>query len=101
MRRAFLCGDDKYIGKSYDHSCGWGEEQILKLTEVFVVDVAACSVTSDHQHVTLTIALEIVNIWPDWKSIRAKVAKTSGKSDYISTQQRVNAALKEVQPARQ
>lgn len=39
VRRAFLCGDDKYSGKHYDHRRGWVEEQILKLTEVFAIDV--------------------------------------------------------------
>ncbi|GIU27687.1 hypothetical protein TUM4433_14980 [Shewanella schlegeliana] len=66
-----------------------------------MVDVAACLVTSEHQHVELTIALEIANIWPGRESIHAKVAKTPGRSDCISTQQRVNAALKEVQPTKQ
>jgi hypothetical protein len=65
VRRAFLCGDDKYTGKNYDHRRGWVEEQILKLTEVFAIDVAAYAVMSNHLHVVLYIDLETVNSWSD------------------------------------
>ena len=65
VRRAFLCGDDKYTGKNYDHRRGWVEEQILKLTEVFAIDVAAYAVMSNHLHVVLYIDLETVNHWSD------------------------------------
>ncbi|MGS0682168.1 transposase [Shewanella sp. 125m-7] len=65
VRRAFLCGDDKYTGKNYDHRRGWVEAQILKLTEVFAIDVAAYAVMSNHLHVVLYIDLETVNNWSD------------------------------------
>ncbi|PKG58839.1 transposase [Shewanella sp. GutDb-MelDb] len=65
VRRAFLCGDDKYTGKNYNHRRGWVEEQILKLTEVFAIDVAAYAVMSNHLHVVLYIDLETVNNWSD------------------------------------
>ena len=65
VRRAFLCGDDKYTGKNYDHRRGWVEEQILKLSEVFAIDVAAYAVMSNHLHVVLYIDLETANNWSD------------------------------------
>ncbi|MGS0730399.1 transposase, partial [Shewanella sp. 0m-11] len=65
VRRAYLCGDDKYTGKNYDHRRGWVESQILKLTEVFAIDVAAYAVMSNHLHVVLYIDLEAVNSWTD------------------------------------
>ncbi|MGS0679681.1 transposase [Shewanella sp. 125m-7] len=65
VRRAYLCGDDKYTGKNYDHRRGWVESQILKLTEVFAIDVAAYAVMSNHLHVVLYIDLETVNTWTD------------------------------------
>ncbi|GIU49375.1 hypothetical protein TUM4438_32880 [Shewanella sairae] len=65
VRRAFLCGDDKYTGKNYDHRRGWVEAQILKLTEVFAIDVAAYAVMSNHLHVVLYIDLDTVNSWSD------------------------------------
>jgi len=65
VRRAFLCGDDKYSGKNYDHRRGWVEEQILKLSEVFAIDVAAYAVMSNHLHVVLYIDIEQINSWSD------------------------------------
>lgn len=65
VRRAFLCGDDKYTGKNYDHRRGWVEEQILKLSEVFAIDVAAYAVMSNHLHVVLYINLDTENSWSD------------------------------------
>ena len=65
VRRAFLCGDDKYTGKNYDHRRGWVEVQILKLTEAFAIDVAAYAVMSNHLHVVLYIDLDTVNNWSD------------------------------------
>lgn len=65
VRRAFLCGDDKYTGKNHDHRRAWVEEQILKLTEVFAIDVAAYAVMSNHLHVVLHVDVERVNSWSD------------------------------------
>lgn len=65
VRRAFLCGDDKFTGKNYDHRRGWVEAQILKLTEVFAIDVAAYAVMSNHLHIVLYIDLETANKWSD------------------------------------
>ncbi|MCL1050200.1 transposase [Shewanella abyssi] len=65
VRRAFLCGDDKYTGKNYDHRRGWVETQILKLTEVFAIDVAAYAVMSNHLHIVLHIDVDKVNQWSD------------------------------------
>ncbi|MDO6613334.1 transposase [Shewanella sp. 1_MG-2023] len=65
VRRAFLCGDDNYTGNNYDHRRGWVEAQLLKLTEVFAIDVAAYAVMSNHLHVVLHIDVEQVNTWSD------------------------------------
>lgn len=65
VRRAFLCGDDKYTGNNYDHRRGWVESLILELTEVFAIDVAAYAVMSNHLHVVLHIDIETVNRWSD------------------------------------
>ncbi len=65
VRRAFLCGDDKYTGKNYDHRRAWVEDQILKLSEVFAIDVAAYAVMSNHLHVVLHIDVAQVNAWSD------------------------------------
>ncbi len=35
VRRAFLCGDDAYSGKNYDHRRGWVESLLFELEAVF------------------------------------------------------------------
>ncbi|NRD73003.1 transposase [Shewanella sp. VB17] len=65
VRRAYLCGDDKYTGKNYDHRRGWVEAQILKLSEVFAIDVAAYAVMSNHLYIVLYIDLDKANVWSD------------------------------------
>ena len=65
VRRAFLCGNDKYTGRNYDHRRDWVEKQILMLTEAFAIDVAAYAVMSNHLHVVLHIDVEQANAWSD------------------------------------
>jgi hypothetical protein len=33
VRRAFLCGEDVYSGRSYEHRKAWVEERLLALAE--------------------------------------------------------------------
>ena len=65
VRRAFLCGDDKYSGENYDHRRSWVETLLLKLSTVFAIDVAAFAVMSNHLHVVLRINVDTVNAWSD------------------------------------
>ena len=67
VRRAFLCGDDKYSGENYDHRRSWVETLLLKLATVFAIDVAAFAVMSNHLHVVLRIDVDTVNAWSDRK----------------------------------
>ena len=39
VRRAFLCGNDKQTGKSYEHRRLWIEERILLLAKIFKLNV--------------------------------------------------------------
>ena len=65
VRRAFIAGIDDYSGKSYEHRRGWIEQRILKLTEIFAIDVAAYAVMSNHLHLVLRIDVDKVNTWSD------------------------------------
>jgi len=44
VRRAFLCGDDTYSGKNYDHRRAWVESLLFELVESF-----ACGVTGGYR----------------------------------------------------
>ncbi|MCG8554539.1 MAG: hypothetical protein MJD61_12915, partial [Proteobacteria bacterium] len=39
VRRAFLCGQDRYSGRNFDHRKVWVVERVRELASVFAVDV--------------------------------------------------------------
>lgn len=48
VRRAFLCGEDRYSGRSYSHRKAWVLERLKTLGEVFAVGICAYAVMSNH-----------------------------------------------------
>ena len=55
VRRAFLCGDDRYSGQNFDHRKPWLVERMALLAEVFAIDIAAYAVMSNHYHVVMHV----------------------------------------------
>jgi hypothetical protein len=45
--RAFLCGDDRYTGKSFEHRRQWMVDRIRFLTDVFSIEVSAYAIMSN------------------------------------------------------
>lgn len=63
VRRAFLCGEDKSTGVSFEHRRAWVEDKLLALAEVFAIDVAAYAVMSNHTHLVLFVDEKLAKSW--------------------------------------
>jgi len=55
VRRAFLCGVDKYSGNNYEHRRQPIVDRIKFLASVFNIDVCAYAIMSNHYHLVLKI----------------------------------------------
>jgi hypothetical protein len=65
VRRAFLCGEDRYSGRSFEHRRQWIEDRLLVLAGNFAIDIAAYAVMSNHYHVVLHVDREQSLAWND------------------------------------
>jgi len=63
VRQAYLCGEDKQTGKSYEHRRQWVEDYLLTLAEVFAIDVCAYAVMSNHTHIVLHVNQQQAEAW--------------------------------------
>ena len=63
MRRAFLCGEDRLTGRSFEHRRQWVEDRIHELAGIFGVAIWGYAVMSNHLHVVVQILPEEVSRW--------------------------------------
>ena len=65
VRRAFLCGQDAYSGRSFEHRREWVRERLRALSDVFAIDVCAYAIMSNHLHVVLHVDQQRAAKWSD------------------------------------
>ena len=53
VRRAFICGEDKYSGQSYEHRRGWIVDKMKSLSAIFTIDIVAYAIMNNHYHIVL------------------------------------------------
>ncbi|MCC2607396.1 transposase [Planctobacterium marinum] len=63
VRRAYLCGQDKLTGISYEHRRQWVQDRIHFLSQTFAIDVCAYAVMSNHTHLVLHIHKALSDSW--------------------------------------
>ncbi len=70
VRRAFLCGQDRYSGQSFEHRRQWIRARLEFLASIFGIDCLTYTVLSDHLHVVLRSRPDVVAIWSDQEVAR-------------------------------
>jgi len=63
VRRAFLCGVDRYSGEDYEHRREWVEKRVMAVSRVFAIDVASYAIMSNHYHLVLHVDAEQAAAW--------------------------------------
>jgi len=70
VRRAFLCGQDPYTKKDYDHRRQWIEDRLRILSSLFSIEVCAYAIMSNHIHLVLKAVPDEAKDWDDKQVIR-------------------------------
>ena len=63
VRRAYLCGEDRISGESYDHRKQWIVSRLRFLSYIYSIDICAYAVMSNHYHVVLHVDVERAKAW--------------------------------------
>jgi REP element-mobilizing transposase RayT len=70
VRRAFLCGEDRHTGQSFEHRRQWVVDRLRFLADVFAIDICAYAIMSNHYHVVVHVDWEQVVNWSNTEVIR-------------------------------
>ena len=96
VRRAYLCGEDFYSGKSYEHRKQWIVDEIKKLGEVFSIDICAFAIMSNHYHLVLHVNKDKARSWSEKEVINRWLTLFKGNllvQRYINYEKQSKAEL--------
>ncbi len=65
VRRAFLCGVDRFTGRSYEHRRTWLEDRVRVLASLFSVELCAYAIMSNHYHLVVRLNPDEPKHWSD------------------------------------
>ena len=65
VRRAMLCGVDKFSGKSYEHRRDWIKNRLIYLARFYGIDVLGYAIMGNHLHCILRNRPDVVATWSD------------------------------------
>jgi REP element-mobilizing transposase RayT len=104
VRRAFLCGDDKFTGQNFDHRKQWVVDKITTLSTIFTIDICAYAVMSNHYHLVLKVdkdkadSLSDYDVVMRWKQLfNGHVMVDRWLTNKASTQAEKDKALELIQ----
>jgi REP element-mobilizing transposase RayT len=70
VRRAFLCGTDRFSGQSYEHRRAWIENRARVLSSLFSIHLCAYAVMTNHYHLVVKLNPDEANGWSDDEVLR-------------------------------
>lgn len=65
VRRAFLCGRDRFSGRSFEHRRQWLVDRIKRQAAAFAIDICAYAIMSNHYHLVLHVDVNRAKEWDD------------------------------------
>ena len=92
VRRAFLCGVDEETGVSFEHRRAWIEQRILKLADIFSIEVYSYAVMHNHYHLVVYFDPQGPQQWTDDEVAERWLMLFPGKLNYPDHQ--LQSALK-------
>ena len=105
VRRAFLCGVDKFTRRSYEHRRQFLEDRIHLLAQQFAVSIHAYAVMSNHVHLVIATDPALPKAWSDeevharWRRVMPKRAVIKPPSEDAQAGTAESQPLPQASPA--